>query len=69
MNSHMGKDLVFNKGFSHHEGRNVDILQMGPALDIHIRSEWKLQKRETKARRYLKDHLLAVLLSVYLLVV
>lgn len=59
MNSHMGKDLVFNKGFSHHEGRNVDILQMGPAVDIHIRSEWKLQKRETKARRYLKDHLLA----------
>lgn len=64
MNSHMGKDLVFNEGFLHHDDKNVDILQMGPALDIHIRNEWKLQKRETKARRYLKEHLLAVLLLV-----
>ena len=29
----MGKDFVFNEGFTHLDARNVDILQMGPALE------------------------------------
>lgn len=41
---------MFNEGFSHHDGRNVDILQMGPALDIHIRSELETTKEGDKSQ-------------------
>lgn len=36
VNSHMRKDTVFHEVFPHYEGRNVGILQMGPALEIYI---------------------------------
>lgn len=42
----MGKDFVFNEGFTYPDARNVDMLQMGPALESYM-----LEVNETTKER------------------
>lgn len=52
VNSHMGKDLVFNEGFTHPDGRNVDILQMGPPLERYMLEVNETTKERDKSQTF-----------------
>lgn len=67
MNSHMEKTLCLNENLPYSDGKKVDILQMGPVFEMYLLQVRGNYRREIKARHYLKDQFLAVLLSVYLL--